>query len=84
MSADATEVPVRSPSPAAKRMRERRKRLGAGIRLVPIALHVTQIEGLIRKGILRREDQGDLEAIAWAVDVALEMVLDDPALHVTR
>ncbi len=84
MRTDAIEAPLRLPSPAAQRMREHRKRLREGMRLIPIALHVTQIEGLIRKGLLRREDEGDLEALAWAVDVAIEKAIADTALHVTR
>ncbi len=79
MSADAIEIPPRSPSPAAKRMRAYRTRLRNRMRYVRIALRITHIEALIRKGFLKPQDRDDPEALQWAVDDAINAVLDDAA-----
>jgi hypothetical protein len=77
MDTDAPGVPLRSSSPAAERMRALRKRRRQGMRCIRIWLHVTQIDGLIRKGFLNREARGDAEALQWAIDVLLDTVLDE-------
>jgi hypothetical protein len=79
MDTDAPGVPMCSPSPAAERMRDFRKRRRQGLHGIHIWLHVTQIDGLIRKGLLRREDRGDLEALQWAIDSLLDAVKDEKA-----
>jgi hypothetical protein len=68
---------IHSPSPAAERMRAFRKRRRQGMHCIRISLHDTQIEGLIRKGLLRREDRGDLEALQWAIDALLDTVMEE-------
>jgi hypothetical protein len=64
---------------AAERMRLYRKRRRRGIRSVRVRLHVTQIDGLIRIGILRQEDRDDPDALAWALDVLIEKAMGDLA-----
>ncbi len=68
-----------SPSPAAERMRLYRKRRRRGMHCLRTSLHVTQIDGLIRKGFLKQEDRGDLEALQWAIDALISTALDDTA-----
>jgi hypothetical protein len=70
---------TRLPCTAAERMRLYRRRRRQGMHCVRISLHATQIDGLIRKGFLRREDRGDLQALQWAIDVVIDSVLDEPA-----
>jgi hypothetical protein len=77
--ADAEAVPTRSSSPAAERMRLHRKRRRRGVRCLRTSLHVTQIDGLIRKGFLKQEDRGDLEALQCAIDAFISTALDDMA-----
>jgi hypothetical protein len=64
---------------AAERMRLYRKRRRRGLRSVRVRLHVTQIDGLIRIGILRQEDRDDPDALAWALDVLIEKAMGDLA-----
>ena len=66
-----------SSSAAAERMRALRRRRRQGMRSIRISLHVTQIDGLIRKGFLSQEDRGDLVALEWAIDGVISTVLDE-------
>jgi len=68
-----------SSSAAAERMRALRRRRRQGMRSIRISLHVTQIDGLIRKGFLSQEDRGDLNALEWAIDGVISTVLDETA-----
>ena len=77
MDTDTPGVPLRSTSPAAVRMRAVRKRRRQEMRCIRLWLHATQIEGLIRKGFLSREDRGDLLALEWAIDGVISTVLDE-------
>jgi hypothetical protein len=77
MDTDAPGVPLRSSSPAAERMRALRKRRRQGVRCIRISLRVTQINRLIRKGFLSREDRDDLEALQWAIDVLIDTALGE-------
>ena len=79
MTTEAEGVPVRSLSPAAERMRLYRKRRRRGMHSLRTSLHVTQIDGLIRKGLLRQEDRDDLEALQRAIDALISTTLDDTA-----
>ena len=77
MDTDAPVAPLRSPSPAAERMRAFRKRRRQGMHSIRITIHVTQINKLIRKGFLSQEDRGDLNALEWAIDGVISTVLDE-------
>jgi hypothetical protein len=57
----------RSPSPAARRMRLYRKRRRNGMQYVRIPLHVTDIDDLIRLGLLKEEQRHDAGALQTAV-----------------
>jgi hypothetical protein len=59
--------PSRSSSPAAERMRLYRKRRHDGVRYVPVPLHVTDIDGLIRIGRLKEDQRQDVDALRAAV-----------------
>jgi len=56
-----------SRSPAAERMRLYRKRRRNGMQYVRIPLHVTNIDDLIRMGLLKEEKRRDAEALKTAV-----------------
>lgn len=79
MTTEAEGVSVRSLSPAAERMRLYRKRRRRGMHSLRTSLHVTQIDRLIRKGLLRQEDRDDLEALRRAIDALINTALDDMA-----
>ena len=59
--------PSRSPSPAAQRMRLYRERRRQRVRYIPIPLHVTDIDDLIRTGRLKEEQRHDAGALQTAV-----------------
>jgi hypothetical protein len=59
--------PTRSSSPAAQRMRRYRKQRKQGLRYIPIPLHVTDIDALIRMGILKEDQRQDEEALRTAI-----------------
>jgi len=67
MTTDAARVRTTSSSPGAVRMRRYRKRYRQGLRYVRIALHVTDIDALIRMGLLREDQRQDVEALQTAV-----------------
>jgi len=52
---------------AAERMRLYRKRRRQGLQYVRILLHVTDIDDLIREGLLKDEQRQDAEALQAAV-----------------
>jgi hypothetical protein len=60
-------LPSRSSSPAAQRMRNYRKRRRYGMQFVRVPLHVTDIDDLIRMGLLKEEERHDAEALEIAV-----------------
>jgi len=74
---EAVGVPIRSSSPAAERMRLHRKRRRQGMHSLRTSLHVTQIDGLVRKGLLSQEDRADPEALQRAIDALFSRVLED-------
>ena len=65
LGATALEVEVRSA--AAERMRQHRERRRQGLRCLMIELHVTEIEALVRMGLLNPELRDDLEAVSVAL-----------------
>jgi hypothetical protein len=64
---DGLETKVEGLTPAAARMRRYRKRRRDKFRCLTIELHETEIEALIRKGILAREMRNDTIAIIKAL-----------------
>jgi hypothetical protein len=59
--------PSRSSSLAAQRMRRYRKQRKQGLRYIPIPLHVTDIDALIRMRLLKEDQREDVEALQTAV-----------------
>jgi putative DNA primase/helicase len=62
---------------AAERMRLHRKRRRRGMHSLRTSLHVTQIDGLIRKGLLKQEERSHQNALQRAIDALIGTVLDD-------
>ena len=65
-----------SPSPAAERMRRHRERRRDGMRCLLVELTDTEIDALVRKGLLKPETRHDQNAIADALYDYLERTLD--------
>ena len=65
-----------SPSPAAERMRRHRERRRDGMRCLLVELTDTEIDALVRKGLLKPETCHDQNAIADALYNFLERTLD--------
>jgi hypothetical protein len=72
MSQDAEITPVRSP--AAERMRRHRERRRDGLRCLTIELRETEIDALIGKKGVARNDQDDIRDALYA---HLERTLDE-------
>ena len=70
-----TTKPV-SRSPAAERMRRHRQRRSDGLRCITIELRETEIDALIRKGLLKSETRNDRNAILRAIYEFLDLTLD--------
>jgi hypothetical protein len=62
-------------SPAAERMRRHRQRRRKGLHCLTVELRETEIEQLIRKGLLMRESRYDLLALRTALYEFLDRVL---------
>ena len=67
----------RSPSPAAQRMRRYRERVRQRLRYIPIPLHETDIDALIRMRLLKEDQREDVEALQTAVLGLLYRAEDD-------
>lgn len=65
------------PATAAERMRLYRKRRRQGLRYVRIPLHVTEVDSLIRMGLLEKEQRHDPERLQTAVLGLIYRVLED-------
>jgi hypothetical protein len=61
---------------AAERMRRHRQRRRDGLRCLVIELRETEIDVLIRKGLLKPETRNDTSAIIDALYAHLEITLD--------
>jgi len=61
---------------AAERMRRYRQRQRDGLRCLVIELRETEVDGLIRKGLLGPETRNDTSAIIGALYSHLESTLD--------
>jgi hypothetical protein len=64
---------------AAERMRRHRQRRRDGLRCLIIELRETEIDSLIRKGLLKPEMHNDTIAIIDALYAHLESTLDQPS-----
>ena len=64
---------------AAERMRRHRQRRRDGLRCLVIELRETEIDTLIRKGLLKPETRNDTSAIIDALYIHLENTLDPPS-----
>ena len=65
-----------TPSLAAERMRRHRQRHRNGLRCFTVELRATEIETLIRKGLLRWETRNDRNAIINALYAFFEQTLN--------
>ena len=63
------------PSPAAHRMRRSRERRRNGLRCLMIQLRETEIDVLVRKGLLDRGRQDDPNALVEALHAHLDRTL---------
>jgi hypothetical protein len=68
---------TKTTSTAAERMRAYRKRRREGVRYARVALHVTEIDALVRLRLLRHEQRRDPEALQVAVMGLIYRVLDE-------
>jgi len=64
---------------AAERMRRCRARRRAGYRCVTVEIHDTEIDGLVRHGLLRVDERNDPDAILAAVYEHLERSIGQPS-----
>jgi hypothetical protein len=64
---------------AAERMRRCRARRRAGYRCLTVEIHDTEIDGLVRHGLLRVDDRKDPDAILAAVYEHLERSIGRPS-----
>jgi len=67
---------ARPRSSAAERMRAHRERRRDGLRCLTIELRETEIDSLIRKGMLKTDARNDQHAIRDALYAHLERTLD--------
>jgi hypothetical protein len=67
------------PATAAERMRLYRKRRRHGMRYVRVPLHVTEVDSLVRIGLLKEDQRQDPEAVQTAVMGLIYRALDDMA-----
>jgi hypothetical protein len=65
-----------SSTPVAERMRLYRKRRRQGLQYVRIPLHVTDVDSLIRLGVLKEEQRHDTERLQTALLGLLYRALD--------
>jgi hypothetical protein len=74
---EATQTPVEANprSPAAKRMHLHRLRRRSGLRCLTVELRVTEIDALIRKGLLTSDTRNDPRAIVEALYEHLDRTL---------
>jgi hypothetical protein len=68
---------TKAPTSTAERMRLYRKRRGQGLQFVRIPLHVTEIDKLLRSGLLKEEQRQEQEALRAAVLSLVRLALDD-------
>ncbi len=67
---------VKPRSPAAERMRRHRERRRDGLRCVMLEIRDSEVEVLVRKGMLKADTRNDPHAIEMALYQFLERTLD--------
>ena len=77
MSTNPAQAPVRSSSSGAERMRLHRKRRREGMQYVRIPLHISEIDVLIRLGLLQGEQREDAQALQAAVLTLVYQAVDN-------
>ena len=65
-----------APSAAALRMRRHRERRRDGLRCMTIELRETEIDALIRRGLLEEDARNDLQSVRKAFYYFLDRTLD--------
>ena len=65
-----------SRSPAAERMRRYRQRRRDGMRCFTVEIRETEIDALIRKGLLKQESRNNCNEILHGLYAVLEQALD--------
>ena len=75
MMTHATTAPPRTCSAAAERMRAHRERRRQGLRCLMIELRETEIDALIRKGLLKPETRYNSTALREALYAVLDGTL---------
>jgi hypothetical protein len=60
-------MPAANTTPAAERMRRHRERRREGLRCLWVELHETELDGLVRAGLLEPKSRHDENAIAGAL-----------------
>ena len=68
-------LPVTSLKPSGHRMRLHRERRRDGMRCLTVEIHVSEVEALVRRGLLAGEARHDVNAIADAFYAHLEQTL---------
>ena len=81
-NAKVTTIPA-GRSPAAERMRAHRERRRSGLRCLTIQIRETEIETLIRKGLLKEDARNEQEAVLKALCAHLEQSLEENPWHIT-
>jgi len=77
MNADEVVVPEPAAgSAAAERMRLHRARKRQGLRCVTVLLRATEVDDLVRRGLLPKEGRTDQNAIVKALHHHLDRTLD--------
>jgi len=74
MSSGPASPPIAC-SAAAQRMRAHRKRRRAGLRCVVVQLRETEIDVLIRKGLLKADARNNVRAIGEAIHAHFDKTL---------
>lgn len=74
MSSGPTTPPIAC-SAAAQRMRAHRKRRRAGLRCVVVQLRETEIDVLIRRGLLKADARNNVRAIGDAIHAHFDKTL---------
>ena len=77
LSTQTAGLRAHSPSPAAGRMRLYRKRRRQGLQYVRVELHVTEVDSLIRMGLLKEEQRQHREAVHAAIMGLIYRALED-------
>ena len=76
VSTDPAQMRALSSTPAAQRMRAYRRRRREGLFIVPVHLDQPDIDGLVRRKLLRPAQRQDTEALQVAVQGLIYQVLE--------